>query len=426
MNRVRSDDARRGGQQASAARPRRAPYSPWRFVVAMGFVSMLADVVYEGSRAITGPFLASLGVSAVAVGAITGVGEAIGFAGRLGSGPLADKTRAYWPLLIVGYAMTVVAVPFLGVTSVVWIVATLIFLERAGKAVRRPAKDVILSHATSAIGRGRGFAVHEALDQFGAVLGPLAVAGAFHLTHNYAPTFAMLALPGLIVMMLLLALRKRVPDPSTYEADLAVPEPVPAVPSATTGRRAAARPPLGRPFWWYLSFATVTTIGYSTFGVLGYHLVHEGLASTATVPVIYAGAMIVDALAALAVGALFDRVGRRVLLVVPVLAAAIPPLAFARSLPLAVAGVLVWGAVMGIQESVLRAAVADLIPSGRRGTAYGIFAAAIGAAALVGGILTGALYETRLPLLVAVVAGIQVAALVLYMAWSRGGRAAVA
>ncbi len=412
----------------SAPRPALAPYSPWRFVVAMGFVSMLADVVYEGSRAITGPFLASLGVSAVAVGAITGVGEAIGFAGRLGSGPLADKTRAYWPLLIIGYAMTVAAVPFLGVTSVVWIVATLIFIERAGKAVRRPAKDVILSHATAVIGRGRGFAVHEALDQFGAVLGPLAVAGAFHLTHNYAPTFAMLGLPGLIVIVLLLRLRRRVPDPSAYEEAVAA-EPVSSAPSA--GRRGVTRPPLGRPFWWYLSFATVTTIGYSTFGVIGYHLVRAvpgspALATPADVAMIYAAAMVIDALAALAVGALFDRVGKRVLLAIPLLAAAIPPLAFSRTLPLAIAGVLVWGAVMGIQESVLRAAVADLIPSGRRGTAYGIFAAAIGAAALVGGVLTGALYETSLPLLVAVVAGIQVAALVLYAVWSRGRRAEVA
>jgi MFS family permease len=81
---------------------------------------------------------------------------------------------------------------------------------------------------------------------------------------------------------------------------------------------------------------------------------------------------------------------------------------------------------MGIQESVLRAAVADLIPSGRRGTAYGIFAAALGGAALVGGTLTGALYETSLPLLVAVVAGIQAAALVLYVVWSRRRRAEVA
>jgi MFS family permease len=320
--------------------------------------------------------------------------------------------------------MTVVAVPFLGVTSAVWIVAGLIFVERAGKAVRRPAKDVILSHATSAIGRGRGFAVHEALDQFGAVLGPLAVAGVFHLTHRYAPTFAILAIPGAVVMVLLLRLRRRVPDPSAYEE--AFPAADPAVAPARAGRGRVARSPFGRSFWWYLSFATATTIGYSTFGVLGFHLARSGLASPAQVAVIYAAAMVVDALAALAVGALFDRVGKRVLLAIPLLAATVPPLAFSDSLAMAVGGILIWGAVLGIQESVLRAAVADLIPSGRRGTAYGIFAAAIGGAALLGGILTGALYETSLPLLVAVVAGIQAAALVLYAVWSRRGRSEVA
>ncbi len=282
--------------------------------------------------------------------------------------------------------------------------------------MRRPAKDVILSHATSAIGRGRGFAVHEALDQFGAVLGPLAVAGAFAVTGRYAPTFAMLAIPGLVVMALLVSLRRKVPDASVYEAAAA------RAPAPAPGARPA---PLGRPFWWYLAFATVTTVGYSTFGVLGFHLVTSGIASPATVPVIYAAAMVVDALAALAVGALFDRVGKRVLLAVPLLAAAIPPLAFSGSLALAVGGVLLWGAVLGIQESVLRAAVAELIPTARRGTAYGIFAAAIGAAALVGGTLTGALYETSLPLLIAVVAGVQAAALVLYGVWATRARAAV-
>jgi MFS family permease len=126
------------------------------------------------------------------------------------------------------------------------------------------------------------------------------------------------------------------------------------------------------------------------------------------------------------VGALFDRVGKRVLLAIPLLAAAVPPLAFSGGLATAIVGVLIWGAVLGIQESVLRAAVADLVPSARRGTAYGIFAAAIGGAALVGGTVTGALYDTSLPLLAAVVAGIQAAALVLYWVWSRRGRAEVA
>ena len=403
----------------------RALWSPWRFVVWLGIASMLADVVYEGARAITGPYLASLGASAVVVGAISGAGEAIGFSGRLLSGPLADRTRAYWGLLLGGYAMTVVAVPFLGVTSILWIVAGLVFAERAGKAVRRPAKDVILSHATASIGRGRGFSVHEALDQFGAVVGPLTVAAAFAITGKYAPTFAILAVPGLAVMLLLVWLRRRVPDPSVYEKGAPASATAPAKAAAASPSSRAKPAGLGRPYWWYLSFATVTTAGYSTFAVLSFHLVHEKLVATAVVPLIYAGAMAVDGLAALAAGALFDRIGRRVLIVVPLLSAVIPALAFSSRVGVAVAGILVWAAVMGIQESVMRAAVADLVPAARRGTAYGILAAALGGTALIGGVMTGALYATRLSLLIGIIVGIQVAAIALYLLWSHRLRWAV-
>jgi MFS family permease len=171
---------------------------------------------------------------------------------------------------------------------------------------------------------------------------------------------------------------------------------------------------------------SLATVGYSTFGVFGYHLVKEGLTSAAVVPVIYAAAMAVDGLAALAVGALFDRVGRRVLIAVPVLAAVVPPLAFSNHLGTAIAGILIWAVVLGIQESVMRAAVADLIPVERRGTAYGVFATALGLAALAGASMTGALYEASLPLLVGVVVAIETAALAMYVVWSRRRAAAVA
>ena len=399
-------------------------WRPWKFVLWLGVASMLADIAYEGARSITGPYLEALGVTATMVGAITGAGEAISLSGRLISGPLADKTRAYWKLMLGGYALTVISVPLMGLTSVVWIVAGLIIAERAGKALRRPAKDVMLSHATSAIGRGRGFAVHEALDQFGAVAGPLAVAAVFAVTGRYAPTFGMLAVPGIAVIVLLLWLKRRVPDPAVYEPTVVLPA---ASLAPTDGRRAARRrlSPLGRPFWWYLAFATTTTVGYSTFGVLSFHLVKEDLVAPAVVPVIYAAAMAVDALAALAAGMLFDRVGRRVLAVVPFLAAAVPPLAFSSHVSTAVTGILVWAVVLGIQESIMRAAVADLIPPERRGTAYGIFAAALGLAALVGGVLTGALYETSLPLLVAIVGVIEALSVAVFIVWVRRHPAAV-
>ncbi|MET7700484.1 MFS transporter [Streptomyces sp. NPDC005485] len=376
---------------------------PWRFVVWFGTVSLLADFVYEGARSVTGPLLASLGASALVVGLVTGAGEAAALGLRLVSGPLADRTRRFWGLAIAGYALTVLSVPLLGVVGVLWAACALVIAERVGKAVRSPAKDTLLSHATAATGRGRGFAVHEAMDQVGALIGPLVVAGVLAVTGgDYGPALGVLAVPGVAVLGLLLWLRARVPDPEAYERAL-----TPSAPAAADEVR------LPSAFWTYAAFTAATTAGFATFGVLSYHLVVRHLVATAWVPVLYAAAMVVDAIAALATGWLYDRIGARVLVVLPLLAAVVPALAFTDTVALVVAGSLVWGAAMGVQESTLRATVADLVQSGRRATAYGVFAGVVGAASVVGGTLTGALYGSSIPLLIAVVVAIQIAALVL-------------
>lgn len=392
-------------ERREPARGASARMGPWRFVVWFGTVSMLADVVYEGARSITGPLLASLGASALVVGVVTGAGEAAALGLRLVSGPLADRTRRFWGLAITGYALTVVSVPLLGVAGTLWAACALVVAERVGKAVRSPAKDTLLSHATAATGRGRGFAVHEAMDQIGALVGPLLVAGVLAVTGNdYAPALGMLAVPGVAVLLLLFRLRARMPDPEAYEREVTAA--APAAPAARDGR-------LPRAFWTYAAFTAATTTGFATFGVLSYHLVQRHLLATAWVPVLYAAAMAVDAVAALATGWLYDRIGPRVLVALPVLTAGVVALAFTNTVAIAVAGSLVWGAAMGIQESTLRATVADLVPSGRRATAYGLFAGVVGAASLAGGALTGGLYGYSIPVLVTVVVVIQVLALVL-------------
>ncbi|MGW6747835.1 MFS transporter [Streptomyces sp. NPDC055006] len=376
---------------------------PWRFVVWFGVVSLLADFVYEGARSVTGPLLASLGASAAVVGAVTGAGEAAALLLRLGSGPLADRSGRFWGWAIAGYALTVASVPPLGSTGVLWAACALVIAERVGKAVRSPAKDTLLSHAAAATGLGKGFAVHEALDQVGALLGPLTVAGMLALTgDDYGPTLAVLAVPGVAVLALLVRLRRQVPDPAAYERAVA-----PESEEPLSGAR------LPRDFWVYASFTAATMTGFATFGVLSFHLVARGLVPTAAVPLLYAAAMAVDALAALATGWVYDRVGPRVLIVLPVLSAAVPALAFTDSLAPVVLGALVWGAATGVQESTLRAVVADLVAPGRRATAYGVFAAVVGVAAFAGGALTGVLYDISIPVLIAVVAGIQAAAVLL-------------
>ncbi|MDL4813659.1 MFS transporter [Actinomadura opuntiae] len=386
-------------------RDRGAALSPWRFIVVFGVVSLLMDFVYEGARSITGPLLASLGASATVVGLVTGAGEAAALGLRLVSGPLADRTRRFWTLTIAGYALTAVSVPVLGLTGVLWVACALVIAERVGKAVRSPAKDTLLSHATATTGRGRGFAVHEAMDQIGALVGPLTVAGVLAVTAGYGPALGVLAVPGAAALALLFWLRARVPDPAEYEP---APRDEEAVP-----RGEEAGPALPRAFFVYAAFTAVTMTGFATFGVLSFHLVHRHLMPAELVPVLYAGAMAADAVSALATGWLYDRVGPRALAALPVLSAIVPALAFTDSVAPAVVGALVWGAAVGIQESTLRAVVADLVPSRRRATAYGIFAGVLGVAALAGGALTGALYDRSVTALVAVVAAIQVAALVL-------------
>ncbi|MDN2498324.1 MFS transporter [Nocardia nova] len=390
------------------ARPRRDPAPPlgaWGFVVRFGIVSLLADFVYEGARSITGPLLGSLGASGFVVGVVTGVGEAAALVLRLVSGPLTDRTRRFWAWTISGYVLTVVSVPLLGLAGVLWVAAALVIAERVGKAVRSPAKDTLLSHATTVTGRGRGFAVHEALDQVGAVAGPLTVAAVLAATgDDFTPALTMLAIPGAAALLLLVRIRIRVPDPARYE------------PAAAAPRPGISRVPLPRRFWLYCLFTAVSMLGATTYGVLSLHMVAAGVFTAATVPVVYAAAMGADAVAALASGWLYDRVGAKTLLVLPVSTALVPVFGFAGGMGAVLAGALLWGATVGVQESTLRAVVADLVPADRRATAYGIYAAVLGAATAAGGAITGFLSDTSYSALIATVVVVECAAVVVLSA----------
>ncbi len=380
-------------------------------MIGFGVVSLAADMVYEGARSVYGPLLASLGASALIVGLITGAGEAAALVLRLVSGPLADRTRRYWTLTIVGYALTAVCVPLLAVTprlgaAGLVLAGLLIVAERLGKAVRSPAKSALLAEAAGAVGMGRGMGVHKALDQVGAFAGPLLLAALAAAAGGLLwPGLAALAVPGALAMVMLVVIRRRT-------------EPV-RPPGAADGHRTergTIAPPTSLPasFVWFAVACALCTAGLMTFGLIGFHLAQTDVVPAAGVPLLYAVAMAAAAVAALATGTAYDRIGARVLLVLPVLVAVVPPLAFTTGLAVAAAGVVVWGAALGVQDSTVKAFVADLVPRQRRATAYGIFAAVQGAGALVGGVTAGTLYESSLTwLLVAVAAAQAVAILIL-------------
>jgi MFS family permease len=373
------------------------------FVLLMGVVSLLADMVYEGARSISGPYLALLGASGTVVGLVAGLGELIGYGLRLVFGYLSDRTRRYWAFTIAGYALTVVAVPALAIVGSWQVAVMLLTLERVSKALRSPAKDTLLSYATKSIGHGKGFGLHEALDQIGAVAAPLLLAAVLAWQGSYQLAFALLLIPGVLTILALLVARTRFPQP----ADLAG-----TTPSLTTRG-------FDRRFWFYLAAVGLIAAGFADFPLIAFHLQRTAVMPTAWIPALYALAMAVDAGAALLFGALFDRVGYRALTLAALLSAGFAPLAFSGSPALVVLGMVLWGVGLGAQESILRAAVATMVPAERRGTAYGLFSTGYGLAWFLGSAALGLLYDVSLPALIALSVGLQVLAVLLLLRIAR-------
>ncbi|HUW46563.1 MAG TPA: MFS transporter [Dehalococcoidia bacterium] len=356
------------------------------FIILLGIVSLFGDVTYEGARSVTGPYLATLGASPGVVGLVAGVGEFVGYALRLASGYLADRTRAYWLLTFVGYGL-ILSIPLLAFAGHWQLAVVLIILERVGKAIRSPARDTMLSYATKKVGRGWGFAVHEALDQIGAVIGPVVFSLVLLFHGDYSEGFTLLWIPALLTLAVLAIARKKVPSPQKLEA-----------PGETS--RPNIQGKLPRVFWFYTVFTLFSMAGFANFQLISYHLKVQAIVPDAQIPMMYAIAMGVDALAALLVGKTYDKIGLILLLAIPLLTLPIPFLAFSHSYSLVLISIVLWGVVMGIQETIMRAAVADLTSVERRGFAYGVFNTALGAGWLLGGALMGLLYEISINYLI--------------------------
>ncbi|MFY9800470.1 MAG: MFS transporter [Methanoregula sp.] len=369
----------------------------FRLILLMGIVSLFGDIVYEGSRSIAGPYLLYLGASAFTVAFIAGFGEFIGYAVRLVSGYFADRTRSYWTFVIIGYLM-IGAIPFLVFARAWEAAAVLIIIERLGKGIRSPAKDTIVSHASHQIGRGWGFGIHEALDQIGAVLGPLIFAASIAVTGGYEEGFALLSLPFILLIAALVLAYRNVPDPSLLE-------------NYENTREPADADQFPRLMLPYGVFTVLTMAGFVVFPLIAYHFNATSVVPEVQIPVFYAIAMAADAFFALAIGRLYDQKGIRVLLVVPIVNVPVAVLVFSGGYYGALAGAILWGLSMGAQETILRAALADLTSIKKRGTAYGIFNTLYGGAWFAGSLVLGWLYEINLDVLVGYSVLMQIAAL---------------
>jgi len=371
-----------------------------KFVLMVGIMSFFADFTYEGSRSITGPYLGLLGASAFTISVVSGAGEFLGYNIRLFSGRGADRTGKYWPITIGGYILQMSVVPLLALAGNWQVAAVLIVAERIGKGIRNPPRDAMLSHAAKDIGYGWAFGVHEALDQFGALFGPLLVALVLAVSHHdYKVAFASLAVPAVIMLSLLGVARVLYPRPQ----DLA-PGPAPA-----------AGDGLPRVFWIYAGAAALAAAGFADFPLIAYHFQHAGTVAPALTPVFYAVAMAVSGAGSLILGKVFDRAGIGVLIPLTVVAALYAPLAFLGGFWTILVGVSLWGLGMGVQESLIPAAVAPMVSPDRRAFAYGLFTGIYGTAWVIGSIVIGVLVSVSLSGLVAFCMASELAAIPLIL-----------
>ncbi|MBC7122189.1 MAG: MFS transporter [Pseudothermotoga sp.] len=354
----------------------------------MGFVSLFSDIVYEGARGVAGPFLLQLGAGAAVVAFAAGFGEFVGYVLRLFSGYLVDRTRRHWFFTLLGYSFNLFAIPLL---AFVWdwkLAVFLMILERTGKAIRKPARDSMVSYAAKQVGPGFGFGIEEALDQIGAVTGPLLFSlilsfRSGDLIERYHFGFSILWIPACISMALLFAGRFLFPRPLEFE-------------KSTTGKHQSSAK-LGSKAALYLIAVGLLAAGFVDFPLLSYHMARLDIFSSAIVPLLYSVAMGVDAASAIFFGKLYDKLGITSLMISSAIGAFATLFVFlsdARSSM--IIGVSLWGISMGAQESVMKAVIARIIPPERRGFAYGLLNSVFGISWFTGSFVMGLLYQNWL------------------------------
>lgn len=391
----------------------------FQLIILFGLVSLFGDMVYEGARSVNGPFLEVLAANAVMVGIISGIGEFLGYAFRLLSGYLSDKTKSYWLLTFIGY-LCLASVPLLGVARIWQFAAFFIVIERLGKAIRNPARDTILSQASSQIGTGFVFGLHEAMDQIGAVAGPLLFTAVFALLGTrtagiaaYQKGYTFLWIPYVLLIVCLIAAYLRVPNPAVLEDN---------------GEDHGQHDSFSKVFWLYVIFTFTAAAGFVNFILIAFHFKEKHIVPDALIPLLYAVAMGIDALAALGIGKYYDHLkkaarnhsaGLNALMLIPICTLFLPIFVFQKSPVLIVAGVCLWGIVMGIHETIMRSAIVDITSLRKRGTGYGIFNTAYGLAVMAGSVLMGFLYGRSLYLLIVSVCVFEIAALFVFFLMRR-------
>src|SRR5437660_10124712 len=345
--------------------------SALQFVLIIGIANFFADFTYEGARGIIGPFLGSLGASATIVGFVAGFGELVGYGLRSVSGYFADKSHRHWAFAFAGYAINMLAVPALALAGQWQLAASLVVAERAGRGIRKPTVEAMLSYAGRSIGAGWVFGLNEALDQAGATIGPLLMALVLYLNGGYRTGFGVLRIPALRCLATLVLARLLHPRPHELEEG---------------SGHTLATTNLTQTYWIYLVAGGLLAAGFADFALIGFHFQKANVMPGNLIPVFYAVAMAASALASIPLGRLFDRLGPNVSLFAFLVSAAAAPFIFLGTSIFALVGMIFWGIGMSAQGSLFQAMLTGVIPPQKRSTAFGLFDTGFGVAWFLGSV----------------------------------------
>jgi len=345
-------------------------------IISFGLISLFGDIIYEGARGIIPPYLYSLGATAAIVGLATGFGDFIGYSLRIISGYLADVKKTYWFFVFIGYGL-LITIPLLAIAGYWEIAILLVIIERMAKAFRSPARDTLISVSTKSVGTGKAFGFHELMDQLGAVSGPALIAVILYLTsNNYFYAFGSLLVPYFLLIIILIIVYMKV-KPYTDKALLEIHDREEEKPKTS----------LPKAFYLYSLAVFLNTAGLITAQLIQYL---AGLVMAIwMVSLLYLLIQAVDAFFAPISGYIYDKTGRYIL-VVPFILSIIPSIfALQKTYNSVLIAAIFAGVILGMQESIYRAAVSDVTTVERRGTAYGLFYIFYGLGFVVSGYVFG-------------------------------------
>ena len=346
----------------------------------LGWASLFTDAATEMIYPLLPMYLSRvLGAGALSLGIIEGVAEAVNSALKVGSGYFSDRWTKRRPIVIVGYSISSAVRPLIAMTSTWPQVLLIRTLDRTGKGIRGVPRDAMLAQYAQESERGHIFGFHRAMDHTGAIIGPLiATAILSFAPGEYRMVFALTIIPGAIAVALLF----RVPE-------------VPGVPRVPDAQPLyVGRVPLPRRLLAFFAVLLLFSLGNSSDAFLLLRLSEE-LGSVTYVPLLWAGLHVVKASLSTWGGGLSDRLGRKRVIALGwfVFAAVYAGFAVAAD-PMAFIGLfLAYGVYFALTEGAEKALVADLAPVSQRGTAFGLYNAALGLGSLGASVGFGLLYE---------------------------------